>query len=77
MCIVQLRQFNLEGEMFNEKRSCVIFRIQSFTLTSVKKTDRMTRLIQWMIQANWNALLTVDTIQRDSALTSHIVFRIK
>lgn len=41
----------------------------------MKKTDRMTRLIQWMIQANWNALLTVDTIQRDSAL--HITIQDK
>ena len=32
-------------------------------LTSVKKTERMTRLIQWMMPANWKALLTGGTIE--------------
>lgn len=52
---------------------------QTVFLTSVKNTERMARLIQWMMLANWKALETVgesrttagSVVQMKPSVTHH------
>lgn len=45
-------------------------------LTSAKNTDRMTRLIQWIMLANCNALLTMKTAQNRQHLQINLEVQI-
>lgn len=40
-----------------------------YSLTSKKNKDRMTRLVQCMMLANWNALTTVEETQKQKPCT--------